>query len=80
MTPLTEDDERRLTTEEIQPQARTGLAPDVIALIIAAREVLDAGHMGEEFEQLDRAVEAFSERVAYENDPNQEEAAPQSAD
>lgn len=44
------------------------LPSDVIRLVIAAREVLDVGHTGAEFTELDEAVEAFSERVPYEDE------------
>lgn len=57
-----------------------GLPQDVINLVIAAREVWEEAdtlsyyHSDEEFSQrvkaLDKALEAFSERVPYENEPS----------
>nr|WP_278374559.1 HNH endonuclease [Brucella anthropi] len=57
-----------------------GLPQDVINLVIAAREVWEEAdtlsyyHTDEEFSQrvkaLDKALEAFSERVPYENEPS----------
>lgn len=46
------------------------LAPDVRRLVIAARELLDAGIQGVEGRALLEAVEAFSSRVPYENEPD----------
>lgn len=45
------------------------LQSDVIDLVIAAREVMDTGPVGEEFTALDKALEAFASRVPYENEP-----------
>lgn len=49
-------------------RCETTLSPDIVRLIIAVRQVLDIGHMAPEFDELDKAVEAFSERVPYENE------------
>ena len=49
--------------------ARTAKIPDdVRRLVIAARRAFDLGYSDEEFHELDRALEAFSERVPYENE------------
>jgi hypothetical protein len=46
------------------------LSQDVINLVIAAREVLDTGYSIEpERNWLDKALEAFSSRAPYENEP-----------
>jgi hypothetical protein len=46
------------------------LPPDVINLVIAAREAFDTGVIPDEEEHnLDKALEPFSERVPYENEP-----------
>lgn len=58
----------RITT----PANADALPQDVINLVIAAREVMDAGHTGEKFDALLYAAEAFSSRVPYENDPSEE--------
>lgn len=58
----------RITT----PPNADALPQDVINLVIAAREVMDAGHTGEEFDALLYAAEAFSSRVPYENYPTDE--------
>ena len=47
-----------------------GLPQDVVTLVIAAREAFDTGMLpDEERDELDRALEPFSERVPYENQP-----------
>lgn len=43
------------------------LPPDVIRLVIAARRAFDLGYADEEFRELDQALEAFAQRVPYEN-------------
>lgn len=46
------------------------LPQDVINLVIAAREACDSWQLAEcEFKKLDHALDAFSERVPYENEP-----------
>lgn len=48
----------------------TGLSQDVITLVIAAREAFDTGMLpSDENDALDKALEAFSSRVPYENEP-----------
>ncbi|MCO7727820.1 hypothetical protein NJB93_14610 [Brucella intermedia] len=50
---------------------------DVINLVIAAREACDTWLLPEcEFKLLDKALEAFSERVPYENEPDALPSAP----
>ena len=44
------------------------LTPEVVRLVIAARQVFDLGYGDEEFHELDQALEAFSERVPYEDE------------
>jgi hypothetical protein len=52
------------------------LPQDVINLVIAAREAFDTGDLPMiEERALDEALEAFSERVPYENQPDDEEPA-----
>lgn len=53
------------------PQTKmTGLSQDVITLVIAAREAFDTGMLpSDENDALDKALEAFSSRVPYENEP-----------
>ena len=48
------------------------LAQDVVELVIAAREYFDCGLTsgGPELDALDKALEAFSSRVPYENEPD----------
>ncbi|QRM36977.1 hypothetical protein F3X89_03900 [Rhizobium rhizogenes] len=47
------------------------LPQDVINLVIAAREVMDAGYpFNPEINALDKALEVFSSRVPYENEPD----------
>ncbi|MFZ2252646.1 MAG: hypothetical protein WAW13_00560 [Minisyncoccia bacterium] len=43
---------------------------DVSRLVVAARLVLDAGHVGEEFAELDAAAEAFAARVLWDDEPD----------
>jgi hypothetical protein len=51
------------------------LPQDVINLVIAAREAFDTGVIPEDEEyNLDKALEPFSERVRYENEPASEGA------
>lgn len=56
------------------------LPADVVRLVIAGRtiwEILDQGvdRTEPEVRELDRALEAFSERVPYDDEPEQDEAA-----
>lgn len=52
-----------------QPEA-DALPQDVINLVIAAREAFDAGTLpGDEEFNLDQALEPFSDRVPYEDEP-----------
>jgi len=44
----------------------SSLPQDVRNLVIAARRVFDIGHSGEEFEELDKSLEEFSDRVPYD--------------
>lgn len=54
------------------------LPQDVINLVIAAREAFDSWTLPEcESKALDKALEAFSERVPYENEPD---ATPEGSD
>lgn len=55
---------------EFTPDTDSPLPQDVINLVIAAREAFDTGHLpNEESDALDKALEPFSERVRYENEP-----------
>lgn len=55
-----------------QPVA-DGLPQDVINLVIAAREAFDTGVIPDDEEHnLDKALEPFSERVLYENEPEED--------
>lgn len=52
------------------PQPNVALPQDVIDLVIAAREFWDdKNDLSDEAKALDRALEAFSSRVPYENEP-----------
>lgn len=64
------DDAGRLARELVT--YRKGAVPqDVINLVIAAREFWDIHNdLSEESRALDKALEAFGERVPYENEPN----------
>ncbi len=63
------DNEPELGEDELQQ--------DVINLVIAAREACDSWQLAEcEFKQLDKALDAFSERVPYENEPDDLPASP----
>lgn len=54
----------------LQPVNQPTLAQDVINLVIAAREFWDLHNdLSEESRSLDKALEAFGERVPYENEP-----------
>lgn len=57
------------------PQTQmTGLPQDVINLVIAAREFWDGNNdLSHESRALDKALTAFSERVPYENQPDEDE-------
>lgn len=48
------------------------LPQDVVRLVIAAREVLECQSQ-EALNELDKASEAFAERVPWDNDPEREE-------
>lgn len=53
---------------------RAGLPQDVIDLVIAAREFWDASNdSSAESKALDKALEAFAERVPYANQPDEVE-------
>lgn len=58
----------------IEPQPEpVDLPQDVINLVIAAREAFDAGTLpDEESRALDKALDPFSARVGYENEPEGE--------
>jgi len=61
--------------------APTSLPQDVINLVIAAREACDTWLLPEcEFNQLDKALEPFGERVPYENEPDAALSSPDHAD
>lgn len=47
------------------------LPADVVRLVIAGREIMDMCVIGDEAIELDQALEAFSERVPYENEPEE---------
>lgn len=52
------------------PAQNAALSQDLINLVIAAREAFDTCHLpDEESRALDSALEAFSSRVPYENEP-----------
>jgi hypothetical protein len=63
---------KELAAELLSPtSAPAGLPQAVINLVIAAREFWDAHNdLSEESRALDKALEAFSERVQYENEPD----------
>jgi hypothetical protein len=44
------------------------MPPDTRRLVIAARRAFDLGYTDEEFQELDQALEAFSERVPYDDE------------
>lgn len=47
------------------------LPPDVVALVIAARDFWDANNdLSDESRMLDKALERFAEKVPYENQPD----------
>lgn len=60
-----------LTPEECAWALVAALLPaDVVTLVIRAREFLDKHECGDdESRALDNALEAFSERIPYENEP-----------
>ena len=59
--------------DELQHRREAGiLAQDVIDLVIAARMVAYEDQSPEAIRSLDKAVEAFAERVGWENDPDDE--------
>ena len=60
-----------MAAELLFPPARGAKLPqDVVDLVIAAREFWDANNdLSEESRALDKALEAFGERVPYENEP-----------
>lgn len=49
------------------------LPPDVVRLVIAAREVAYEAPTPENLRELDLAAEAFAERVPWENEPEEAE-------
>ena len=59
-------------------QHRRELAQDVIDLVIAARMVAYEDQSPEAIRALDKAAEAFAERVGWENDPDALAASPSS--
>jgi hypothetical protein len=62
-----------LTELQHRREAEAGiLAQDVIDLVIAARMVVYEDQSPEAIRALDNAVEAFAERVGWENDPDDE--------
>jgi hypothetical protein len=62
-----------LTELQHRREAEAGiLAQDVIDLVIAARMVAYEDQSPEAIRALDKAVEAFAERVGWENDPDDE--------
>ena len=48
--------------------AAPSLPKDVVRLVIAARHTFDLGYSDEAFGELDKALEAFSERVPYDKE------------
>ena len=55
------------------PFAGGGLPQDMIDLVIAGREAFDTGHLpSAEQHALDKALEPFSSRVRYENEPDED--------
>ncbi len=64
-----------------RPRAAVGEPADTVALVIAARDFwADHNDFSEESMALDRALEAFSERVPYENDPDHLQSPPAKVD
>lgn len=62
-----------LTELQHRREAEAGiLAQDVIDLVIAARMVAYEDQSPEAIRALDKAAEAFAERVGWENDPDDE--------
>lgn len=60
--------------EHAPQEQTTGLPQDVINLVIAAREFWDGNNdLSHESRALDKALTAFSERVPYENQPDEDE-------
>jgi hypothetical protein len=58
---------------ELQHRREAGsLAQDVVDLVIAARVVAYEDQSTEAIRALDKAAEAFAERVGWENDPDDE--------
>jgi cell division septum initiation protein DivIVA len=63
---------RRLTELQHRREAAGFLAQDVIDLVIAARMVAYEDQSPEAIRALDKALEAFAERVGWDNDPDDE--------
>ena len=57
------------------PAAGVGLPQDVVRLVIAAREVAYSDPTPETFRELDKASEAFADRVPWEDEPKDDAAA-----
>lgn len=68
---LTREECRGLALKLGVPGEPPTLAQDVVELVIAAREYLECGLTSgcPELDALDKALEAFSSRVPYENEP-----------
>lgn len=64
------DQARRELNDLFQPDRAVRIAPDVRALVIAARLVMDEDASSESLARLDKATEAFSSRVPYEDEPS----------
>lgn len=59
------------TITRVSDEMAMALPPDVLALVIAAREFWDIHNdLSQESRALDKALEAFAERVPYENEPD----------
>lgn len=69
---------RRLTELQHRREAEAvapALAQDVINLVIEARNVAYSDQSPDAIRELDKAVEAFAERVGWEDDPSHLETA-----
>jgi hypothetical protein len=65
-----------MTTQSPSAMSPELLPQDVIRLVIAARKVAfgDASPSPEDMLELDRAAEAFADRVPWQNEPDGESA------
>lgn len=57
----------------IRAAETTGLPPDVARLVVAARIVAYSDQSAEALQELDKASEAFADRVAWDDEPVDEE-------